>query len=364
MSLKILAVGGNFGDKPSASGYIKKLFSSLDSYLKVTTSLNGGSYQELFDLQHTFKDYDVILWFPNISNSFPKIVKHIKKQNHKALLVISKNNRRKEYSYMKLIARALKVKANLMIEFQDNDARIIATILDPLGNGFLNKSLDIDEVARVLAERILKLKTYTRIKSSSIGKALEIPNKLEFFEICKKYAKRFHELIHSTNSERFLGNLSFRCERGFPSFKKDEYIYVSKRNIDKKFINQKGFVAVEPTSLWNVFYYGDHKPSVDTPIQLMIYKWFPNIKYLLHSHVYIKNTEFTRSVIPCGSIEEFHEIVNMGIPQDANNFKLNLNGHGCLIGSNNIDYLKDLEFSTRPIPDFYSTLREKSNESD
>lgn len=39
-------------------------------------------------------------------------------------------------------------------------------------------------------------------------------------------------------------NVSFRCEKGFPSFRDKNIIYVSKRNMDKRMIGKEGFVAV------------------------------------------------------------------------------------------------------------------------
>lgn len=55
-------------------------------------------------------------------------------------------------------------------------------------------------------------------------------------------------------------------------------------------------------------YYGDYKPSVDTPSQIMLYQAYPKVNYMLHGHVYIDGFPFTNRCIPCGAIEEAHEI--------------------------------------------------------
>ena len=86
---------------------------------------------------------------------------------------------------------------------------------------------------------------------------VEIPEDTEFFNIVKGYADVFHKLINpAPNVTRFLGNSSFRCQRGFPSFKKDGIVYVSKRNVDKRYIDKSGFV---PTKLFDnkIFYYSN-----------------------------------------------------------------------------------------------------------
>lgn len=190
---------------------------------------------------------------------------------------------------------------------------------------------------------------------NAIDNVFSVPDETEFFDIIKEYADVFHELINpSPNVTRFLGNSSFRCQRGFPSFRKNGIIYVSKRNIDKRFIDKEGFV---PTKLSDeeVFYYGKNKPSVDTPIQLRLYSKLPHINYMIHAHVYIQDAPFTSHMIPCGGIQEVKEILNIiGNEYGSYNkdfYSINLVGHGCIVMSSDTEKLKNLKYIGRVLPE-------------
>lgn len=356
---KMLMVAGRFGDNPRESGYANKLYEAIGKVWKDYIEIkNGGSFDILECLVRGAKMYDIILWFPDISNNYPKLVDKIKRVNYKALLVMSKNNIDNKYSFHELVARALKSKANLLIEFTRSASKIAGTLIDPLGNTYCTQESNIDQLASVLTDRLEKLMEFTRIGSMEVGllhegsDVTEVPNELEFFEITKVYAKTFHELVHAANSDRFLGNLSFRCERGFPSFRKGKIIYVSRRNIDKRYIGREGFVPVCSEFVdGKVAYDGEIQPSVDTPVQLMLYKKFKNVNYMLHAHVYVEGAPFTDHVIPCGSIEEYYSIVEKVVDEGATNFAINLKGHGCLLFGNIPDFFKEVKFEARPTPE-------------
>lgn len=162
---------------------------------------------------------------------------------------------------------------------------------------------------------------------------ITVPENNEFFNIVRNHSNTYSNLTQGINPQRFLGNCSFRCESGFPSFRKDGYIYVSRRNSNKDMISAEHFVAVNVNlSLSDkIIYLGTHKPSVDTPVQVMLYKNLPNINYMLHSHVYIKDAPFTQNKLPCGSLEEVDEIldcISKNNLKDNDTICINLNG-GC-----------------------------------
>ena len=96
-----------------------------------------------------------------------------------------------------------------------------------------------------------------------------------------------------------------------------------------------------------VFYCGDKKPSVDTPIQLRLYEQLPNMNYMLHSHCYLKDAPFTTTPIPCGALEEVDEIMQVINERDpsrkSNLYKINLIGHGSIVISEEIGLLDGLE---------------------
>ncbi len=102
----------------------------------------------------------------------------------------------------------------------------------------------------------------------------------------------------------------------------------------------------------NIYYYGQNKPSVDTPIQLRLYKILPDVNYMLHAHVYIKDAPFTETPIPCGGLEEVEEIMKaLKKIGKTSNISINLIGHGSIILAKDLSYMKDINYIQRPIPE-------------
>lgn len=388
MPLKVLLVCGQFDDKGGReSGYFSKAYRKKSQFTKI---INGGKYKSLEKL--SVADYDIILWFADVpDNTKSKLVNSIKERNQKCVLVTSKNNIDEKYKPLDIIERALRTKSNLLVEFKKNsNGLIIASIWDALGNIYIKDCINPEWMLRCLDYYCHYFHSSTRIRSKSVGPAEDIPDEKEFFKLARNYAKKFHKLIHAVNTERFVGNLSFRCENGFPSFKRGNRIYVSRRNIDKRDISKNGFVSVKANSLNEVQYFGDLKPSVDTPIQLRLFKMFPEINYLLHCHCYVtrkfkkgkkltkkqiqeildsdqrpwyeiadeidwskfpKPPQETGVVVPCGDLRELHEIEKLGIPKDATFLEVNLLGHGSIVGAKDINQLKGIEYCSREVPE-------------
>jgi hypothetical protein len=373
---RYLFVGGHYGKEAKPSGYVKKLYEIIHGMNPNGLLINGGKFQELKRLINSlvFANYDVIFWMPDIPNNKEKLVRKIKPLSPHTLLVTSKNNIEGKYQFMELIARALQVKANLFVEFTHKleigyvGNVLAASVYDPLGNRFCEELTDITQVAITLMDRIQKLLRYTRLGSECLpyswpGKRMPDPEiQKEFYTLIRDYADIFHKCIHSMNQSRLLGNASFRCERGFPSFKDgNNQIYVSQRNIDKRHINPDGFVPVylvfnDSTKEVTVGYRGDHnyvciKPSVDAPVHLMLYHYYHNIKYMIHSHTYIRHAPFTTERIPCGAIEEFYEIIKLCPEREHSYMILNLRGHGSLVMATEIKRLRSIEYYPRSTPE-------------
>jgi hypothetical protein len=367
MDKNIFLVGGTWdNEQGKPSGYVQKLAYAIEDQesegdCNSFVYLNGGNWDYLKErLEKEIKRYNIIIWMPNISNDEEKIVKRIKEINPKCILVISKNNYDKKYSYQELIARMLDVKANLMLEITRDLDRFHTTILDPLGNiyGEIAED-DIDIVAEWLVYRLDKLRLYSiyRAGSESIGDVLRChwtEDRDTFVRLVRNKASTFHKLIHGTNTTRFLGNSSFRCEHGFPSVRGAEKIFVSRRNIDKRDIDLDHFVACEPydsKASDKVLYHGEHKPSVDTPIQLRLYDYYKKINYMLHSHVYVQGAPFTNSKIPCGCILEAYEVISTLPWPDATSFTINLKGHGSLVARSYPISFAGIDYVARAIPE-------------
>lgn len=356
--ISIVFVGGDFDQENGRkSSYIDKLFIILKDLFDLKLKdkdynieiYNGGNLKTLEDITNRISSINILIWFPNINNSFSKFINLFKEKNKSLLLIRSKFNNNKKYSIHDLVAKALHTKSNLLVEFSKIDNKINSSIIDPLGNEFYN-GFEIDCMAKELVERTLFLYSLKRVNSIKLdAKKFEVPLKEDFFKIVENYGKTFHKLIHAANQSRYLGNCSFRCEKGFSSFKQNDIIFMSKRNLDKRNINVDSFVPVKKDFKDIVEYYNEFKPSVDTPIQLLLYNKFKNINYILHSHVYIEKAPFTSKKIPCGAIEEYEEIVSLFNDFNNDYYIINLKGHGSIIMVKNVEQLNNIKYYQRNV---------------
>ncbi len=372
MENKILFVGGTWdlnGGKKS------KIVDEFAKYIPNTLVYNGGNYKDLNKILESCINYDIVIWWANVSNDLPK-VRNVKEINYKTMLISSKRNIDNKYSIQDLLERSFKLKSNLTVEFTKKENKYNMRLFDPLGNEWYD-GLDIEKCAKAILDRLKIIKNITREKTIKSEENFEnistffksdldqiyksndnpvIPIKNDFLSIVKNYAYVFaKEMVQKKDVKRFLGNASFRCPKGFPSFKEGKYIFVSKRNVNKEFIGINEFV---PVYLENekIYYCGDNKPSVDTPIQVRLYSLLPNINYMIHSHCYIKNAPFTKNALPCGAVEEVKEIVDV-LKNYYNNdlnkdfYLINLVGHGSIMMSNKIEQLKNIDMIGRKLPE-------------
>ena len=377
---KVLIVGGTFdneGGRPSG------LISNIITYFRneedfSITSVNGGFVADLHnEILPNVVDFDVVLWFANVPNDEDKI-RDVKAINPKAILVTSKRNDNSKYTFAELISRALAIKANLTVEFsKEPDGFFNMMLFDPLGNVFYDDFV-VPELCSKLISRINQLLHFTRVPSvqDTVNEIPTVPEEPDFFNFAHDCADIFHNLIRpAKGTERFLGNMSFRCQNGFPSFRGENgIVYVSRRNVDKSDINANSFVPTFLTEDNITKYFGDYKPSVDTPVQLRLYKLFPWANYMLHAHCYIDTTGIpdtlqynTYTPVPCGAIEEVNEIWNPYVSKghlweacynkQPRLIAVNLCGHGCILIAKDVEIFKELQkhkdncFVQRPMPE-------------
>lgn len=375
--MTILIVGGTWNrefnsstesyGKPSS--LITKLANALTAYGLVDV-YNGGRYDKLEDIIESTHAYDVVFWWANVDNSLPKI-RNVKEIAPHTILINSKRDDDDKYSFQELIQRSLAVKANLTWKFKKiADKTFEATIFDPLGSVWY-QGTDFNAAIDACMNRLSFLKNMTRQPSIKTDKINIIPDEQDFVDVVRKYATEFQKYMDSSvKTERFIGNASLRlikpfsdsrCGKGMPSFRgADNMIFVSRRNIDKQFITLDNFVPVYMDGD-KLMYCGDDKPSVDTPVQIRLYKAFPQINYMLHSHCYIKNAPFTSKAIPCGAIEEADEVINTLAScklytETPQTFAVNLIGHGSIIMWNNMAQFHNeieptLEYYKREMPE-------------
>lgn len=364
--MKVAIVGGSYNhDGGRPSGLIRK----MEEYIRYFTEkkdiilYNGGTVEDLRDIYegNILNDCEVIFWLANVPNTEPKL-RDIKLKYPKKLLVTSKRNIEEKYSFSELVNRALQLKANLVIEFskKQSDITYKGRVFDPLGTVWCDKTEDFYTLIKKTMNRLYFLRYITRkptIQRNSISIIPEINN--DFLTIVRNSAETFHDLVKPAKEvTRFLGNASFRCQKGFPSFRADKGIYVSKRNVDKTGIQAENFVYVTRGENGEVLYDGESKPSVDTPIQLALYEKYSNINYMLHAHVYVEGASFTSTAVPCGALEEIEEIRKLLPDTEIKNAAVNLVGHGCLIMADSLVSLEKLSsrFISRNLPEVVTLI--------
>lgn len=351
--VNVLFIGGGFNNSGGKTSLIaREVYKVVDRNFDIGYCQIGGYFNQLREILNQIHLFQLIFWFADAPNHYPKVIQEIKKLNKECVLVTSKRNIEKDYSFADVIWHALGLKSNLLLEVIQREKRYFGRVVDPLGNIFIDFTEDFTLIAEAMVKRAKELLSFTRVSSQRAGNAvIQVPDEREFFAYVKFYADKFHQLIHPAEgaTTRFMGNASFRCESGFPSFKNAEFIFVTRRNVDKRQIDRKSFVAVRQTL--PVEFFGDHKPSVDTPIQIELYNHYHKVRYMLHSHVYVDGAAMTERVIPCGALEEFEEIRQVYLSEDKVNFAINLRGHGSLVLASSVDFFEDLPYIARPTPE-------------
>ena len=335
-------VGGTFNKNGGEPSFI------VSEMMKLLgcTGMNGGN---LDDLSLDFSFTDILIWMPNVDNSEDKILPTIKTKYPHMLLVQTKRVVDGNYTDADVVGRLLKSHSLLGVVIERIDGKYWFKLLDPLGNLHCRTS-DLETLCRALNKRVWKIKSMTRIGSKSVGPVNKFSIDNKFVEAVKNLGTQFSTFVNAINPNRLLGNASTRCASGFPAVRENERIYVSKRNVDKQTLNAEDFVEVSMPDRC-VEYYGTNKPSVDTPMQLLLFSYFPNIKYMVHGHVYVKGAPLTQHKIPCGYLEEVLDVLLAMKNRNVEEFSINLLGHGCLIACKDLAYFDTIKLEGRPFPE-------------
>jgi hypothetical protein len=286
--MRILLVGGTWTvesetvfDDQRRSGLIDKIAIAIKNYCLehynsnyAVDLYNGGCYYDLETILNKAPAYDIVFWWANVpDNDLPKI-RNVKEVAPRVMLVTSKRNDGDKYSFMELTQRALAAKANMFFEFKKSDSKLFhINVIDPLGCHWYD-GCDVTKAIVSAMDRLDFLRSMTRQKTvkSDIQKSemmslyfertgenanrshidIPIPYEQEFINIVRKHAETFYTIFNpGKDVKRFLGNASLRpalnidstrCMRGMPSFKNENVVFVSQRNIDKQFIDIEHFV--------------------------------------------------------------------------------------------------------------------------
>jgi len=316
---KIVIVGGS---KDRLSSVIEKLHAVLSKKQDNVTTFNSI-------LPTTgIKEYDLTLWMPDISNEEEKDYP-VKKQG--SILICSKVMR-KETARIDAVSRIFMMRGNAVIMIHKNKKPFSFELVDALNNTWC-KTSNLEELASKIMELYLWTKASVRRSLEEVKdrNTLWVPdydkkNLSNFIEINKKLALK----VANGCGNRFFGNFSTRCTKLFPSHKiLPAAFFFSPRNTNKQLISTDDLVLCDYDK-----YYGECKPSVDTPVQLKLYRNLPGINYMIHGHAYIKDAITTLDYYPCGDMREVVGILEV---VDSNAVtRINLKNHGFLLLSQDI----------------------------
>ena len=334
--MNTIIVGGNFGDTPKESSIVNK----LSIFLKCDR-INGGSFDRIKNID--LSGYKLIIWMPNIDNGYDKVYP---KKDTGSVLICSKllHDERTEVD---AISRIFQLHGNAVIAISSKDHFHRFKLLDALGNVWKD-TYNIGDLADSIGD--LYDWTTSSIRKGCINSStimdINFQQYQDFVDINKMVADKF-EVVKG----RYFGNCSTRCALMFPSMKLDDtHMIVSKRNVSKQRLTVDDLVLTHLLDDGSIEYYGNSKPSVDTPIQIQLYSDFPEINYMIHGHTYVEGGTYTDHYFPCGDMREYHELRmfirgNFGI--------INLKNHGFLIYSSSLNVLgemvKNMKFIEREI---------------
>lgn len=326
-----LVVSGDFGKVPKPSKIAQQLAKELKANI-----INGGTYHDLQEAAKVVNKYDLVIWMPNIDNGYQDVT-FTKKTG--AVVVVSKRLRDNR-TRGDAVSRIFKYHGNAVIAISEEHSAFTFELIDALNNTW-SKSTNI----RKIGEKIKELQKWTS-ESVRVPSIRTKDNMDTLLDITHRIADDVQEI-----QGRFFGNISTRCSALFPSMKEQYSFYVSARDTDKKKLQRTEMVQCKKHKTKDaIIFTGTKKPSVDSPIQLEIYKEFPWINYMIHGHNFIKGAKFTKDYFPCGDKREIPEITE-AIKNTENYSKrtgragsINLLNHGFLI------YAEDLE-SLRKITD-------------
>lgn len=326
----ITLVGGNFEEhKYKESKVVTKLAKELFDESKDSMSVfNGGRLEKLQKISLT----QLSIWMPNISNE------HEKQYPKKAIgccLICSKVvrpeqiNNSLEHKFTEATKRIYKMQANAVIAIEKGE-KFKFTLIDALGNIWVST-----ENLNELAKGILSFYQW-HLKQER--KSLKQNNNTEkFLKIVRNTAEK--TMVNS--GMRYFGNCSTRCAGMFPSKRLENDVFLfSARNTNKIFIDESDLVLVSKERTC----FSKKKPSVDTVVQLELYKNFKKINYMIHGHAFFKDERIktTTEYFPCGDLREINEITNAVGSRNVEWFLLNLKNHGFIIATNTLENMEKL----------------------
>lgn len=292
----------------------------------------------------TPKGYNLIIWDTN-RDIYPV------KDKGSVLICVSRDD------VGVALSKVFEVRANAVIIINTDSYDLV----DALGNLWCRTTNPVE-----LLKSVFDLYDWNRnsVRKESVRSdgyvpyGINIPMMDDFCEIIRDVSDK----VEKGRGGRYFGNASTRCSKMFPSIRSGhdpktgkslsdlfQYILVSKRNILKDKIKPHDFVVTRygtsSEDVGKVIYFGEDKPSVDTPSQIWLYKEFPNINFMIHGHAYLKSkywTVETKKYCSCGDLREVSQVVDCVKFDDSTWFIINLKNHGFIIGTETLERMKEI----------------------
>lgn len=343
MENKSIIIGGDFGYYPKPSSIVKKLSESMNCDVVNGGTIDSLTIDDLTDIK--LSNYDLIVWMANVSNGEEK---HYPIKKKGCVLICSKLIH-DDVTDLDAISRIFKMNGNAVISIRTVEKPFSFKLIDALGNVWCDTT-DLN----ILSDTIKKFYDFTKnsIRYETVNISndiLDLNNYKSFITLNKLVADKSESM-----GGRYFGNCSTRCDKMFPSVRStDNSAFVSRRNVNKSRITVDDLVLVTLNDKI-VEYNGQHKPSVDTPTQLLLYKKYSDINYMIHGHYYVEGADFTEHYNLCGDVKEVDSIDEV-ISKNGNitDGVINLKNHGFLIYSstfpNLIKIINDSKFVKRDI---------------
>jgi hypothetical protein len=319
-----------------------------------STLINGGNLNFLRRIPELLGD--VTLWMPDIDNEMEKIYP-VKKRS--SILICSKVLREGR-DLSDAVGRIFKMHGNAVIAITPvKDSKFSFTLLDALGNIWSDTD-NIDQLAKDIIKFLDWMQEVERVGSVCEHGEINVVSPYDQYQKLKVFCDintKVADKVENCNDTRYFGNCSTRCSQLFPTLRTDVHsrIHVSRRNSNKLRLTPTDMLVAEVLDdKGTVKYYGNTevKPSVDTPVQLQLYKLFPEINYMIHGHAYVDEAPFTEEYYPCGDLREVWGALRQ--IKDVGCGAVNLKNHGFLIYAKTIGALQNfidekLSFKSKPI---------------
>lgn len=330
-------VGGTWdenGGRPS--GVVAKLAEEL----RATKVYNGGHIADLPTA--SLRDFPLIVWMPKIPNDEEK---RYPIKGRGAVLICSKVMR-EGYTRADSVSRIFRMHANAVIEVhweQESSERwkALLGLRDAMANWWSPPSASLPDVVQGIMDLYWWTKGSIRVGSRRVDR--RDSGQLDLLmDLTHKVADK----VENSIGERYFGNVSTRCQSLFPGARADSgRVLISPRNTDKRRLEADDMVLVDIACPENrVHYYGDRKPSVDTPVQLWIFRSFREINFMIHGHARVKGARDSDSYYPCGDMREAYDIqglIDAGLAHHHCG-AINLLNHGFLLYSKTIEGMAEL----------------------